>query len=390
MVKHSEYIMKKRKKKDRIEALIEKGKEKRFLSYEEVDEALPRDVVDPEEIEDLFQRLDNLDIAVEEPMALKDHREAEEERRILLEEIRNPLRAYLKEVGGTSLLTPTEEVDLARRIDEARKKVREAVKKKNSAKTMRKRVRELERLKGHLIRANLRLVINIAKRYTNPKLTIRDLIQEGNIGLMKAVEKFKYRQGYKFSTYATWWIRQAITRAIADHSATIRIPVHMREKINKLNKIRTGLVQSLDREPTLEEIAKKTKAPSAKVKTILRSMHQEPISLEMPIGDDGKTTFGDFMEDKSKSSPANSATKVILAEEIEKIFLALDEREKEILRLRFGLKDKRYQRTLEEVGRYFNLTRERIRQIEAKSLEKLRRCEKLRKLRSLLGEYLSS
>ncbi|MCK4244352.1 MAG: sigma-70 family RNA polymerase sigma factor, partial [Candidatus Omnitrophica bacterium] len=197
------------KKKDRIEALIKKGKEKRFLSYAEVDEALPRDVVDPEEIEDLFQRLDNLDIAVEEPISLKDHYEAEEERRILAEEIRNPLRAYLKEIGVTSLLTPTEEVDLARRIDEARKKLREAIRKKSSAKTLRKRVWELERLKGHLIRANLRLVINIAKKYTNPKLTIRDLIQEGNIGLMKAVEKFKYRQGYKFSTYATWWIRQA-------------------------------------------------------------------------------------------------------------------------------------------------------------------------------------
>ncbi|MCK4244932.1 MAG: sigma-70 family RNA polymerase sigma factor, partial [Candidatus Omnitrophica bacterium] len=191
-------------------------------------------------------------------------------------------------------------------------------------------------------------------------------------------------------TYATWWIRQAITRAIADHSTTIRIPVHMREKINKLNKIRTGLVQTLDREPTLEEMAKKTKAPSVKVKTILRSMHQEPVSLEMPIGDDGKTTFGDFVEDKNKSSPVSSATKVILAEEIEKIFLVLDEREKEILRLRFGLRDKRYQRTLEEVGKYFDLTRERIRQIEAKALEKLRRCKKIKKLKSLLGEYLSS
>ena len=383
--------MKKRtKSKDRLEALIEKGKEKRFLSYEEVDEALPRDVVDPEEIEDLFQRLDDLDIAVEEPISLKDHYEAEEERRIVAEEIRNPLRAYLKEVGVTSLLTPSEEFDLAKRIDKARKKFREAIRKKSSAKTMRKRVRELERLESHLIRANLRLVINIAKRYTNPKLTIRDLIQEGNIGLMKAVEKFKYRQGYKFSTYATWWIRQAITRAIADHSTTIRIPVHMREKINKLNKIRTGLVQTLDREPTLEEMAKKTKALSTKVKTILRSMHQEPVSLEMPIGDDGKTTFGDFVEDKSKNSPANSATKVLLAEEIEKIFLVLDEREKEILRLRFGLKDKKYQRTLEEVGKYFNLTRERIRQIEAKALQKIRHCKKIKRLRSLLGEDLSS
>ena len=383
--------MKKRtKSKDRLEALIEKGKEKRFLSYEEVDEALPRDVVDPEEIEDLFQRLDDLDIAVEEPISLKDHYEAEEERRIVAEEIRNPLRAYLKEVGVTSLLTPSEEFDLARGIDKARKKFREAIRKKSSAKTMRKRVRELERLESHLIRANLRLVINIAKRYTNPKLTIRDLIQEGNIGLMKAVEKFKYKQGYKFSTYATWWIRQAITRAIADHSTTIRIPVHMREKINKLNKIRTGLVQTLDREPTLEEMAKKTKALSTKVKTILRSMHQEPVSLEMPIGDDGKTTFGDFVEDKSKNSPANSATKVLLAEEIEKIFLVLDEREKEILRLRFGLKDKKYQRTLEEVGKYFNLTRERIRQIEAKALQKIRHCKKIKRLRFLLGEDLSS
>ncbi len=379
---------KKTKNKDKIEALIKKGKKKGFLSYEEMDADLPQSIIDPEEIDDFYQKLGDLDIAIEKPVSLKDH--ASERKRILSEETKNPLQAYLEEVGETSLLTPTEEVNLARGIDEAEKKLRTAVRKKSSRKMIRKREKELEGLKNHLIKANLRLVINIAKRYTNPKLTIRDLIQEGNIGLMKAVEKFKYKQGYKFSTYATWWIRQAITRAIADHSTTIRIPVHMREKINKLNKIRTGLMQNLDREPTLEEMAKKTKVPFVKVKTVLRSMHQEPISLEKPIGDDGKTSFGDFVEDKSKSSPANSATKILLAEEIEKIFLLLDEREKRILRLRFGLGGEEYQRTLEEVGRSFDLTRERIRQIEAKALQKLRHCDELKKLRALLGEYLTS
>ena len=376
------------KNKDKIKALIKKGKKKGFLSYEEMDEALPQNIIDPEEIDDFYQKLDDLDIAIEKPVSLKDH-EAER-KRILSEETKNPLQAYLEEVGETSLLTPTEEVALAKSIDEAEKELRNAIRKKSSRKTIRKREKKLEEVKNHLIKANLRLVINIAKRYTNPKLTIRDLIQEGNIGLMKAVEKFKYKQGYKFSTYATWWIRQAITRSIADHSTTIRIPVHMREKINKLNKVRTRLMQNLDREPTLEEMAKRTKVPFVKLKTILRSMHQEPISLEKPIGDDGKTSFGDFVEDKNKSSPANTATKVLLAEEIEKIFLLLDEREKKILRLRFGLRGEEYQRTLEEVGKSFDLTRERIRQIEAKALQKLRRCDELKKLRALLGEYLTS
>ncbi|HCG76764.1 TPA: RNA polymerase sigma factor RpoD [bacterium] len=297
---------------------------------------------------------------------------------------------YLEEVREIPFLTPTDEVNLAKGIDEAEKRLRQAIRKKSSRKTICKREKELEKLRDHLIRANLNLVINIAKRYANPKLIVYDLIQEGNIGLMKAVEKFKYRQGFKFSTYATWWIRQAITRAIADHSTTIRIPVHMREKINKLNKIRAGLLQSLDREPNVEEIAKKAKAPSAKVKTILRSMYQEPISLEMPIGEEEKTTFGDFVEDKKTVSPINSAARAILAEEIEKIFLGLDEREQKILKLRFGLGDKKYQRTLEEVGKYFNLTRERIRQIEGKALEKLRHSKKIKKLKSLLTEYLSN
>ena len=367
--------------------MIKKGKRKGFLSYEEMDKALPQTITDPEEIDDFYQKLDDLDIAIEKPLSLKENYGAKESK-ILAEEAKNPLQSYLQEVGETSLLTPTSEVNLARRIDEAEKSFRNA-KKKNSRKTIRKREKEWEELKNHLIKANLRLVINIAKRYTNPKLSIRDLIQEGNIGLMKAVEKFKYKQGYKFSTYATWWIRQAITRAIADHSTTIRIPVHMREKINKLNKVRSNLMQSLDREPTLEEMARKTKISSAKVKTVLRSMHQEPISLEKPVGDDGKNSFGDFVEDKSKSSPANSATKILLAEEIEKIFSVLDEREKRILRLRFGLGNGQYQRTLEEVGEFFNLTRERIRQIEAKALQKLRYCKELKKLKALLGEYLN-
>ena len=240
---------------------------------------------------------------------------------------------------------------------------------------------QLNKLREKLINSNLRLVINIAKRYSNPKLSILDLIQEGNIGLMKAVEKFKYRTGFKFSTYATWWIRQAITRAIADHSSTIRIPVHMIEKINKVKKIEAKYSQlGEEGELSEEEIAREMNLPLEKIKTIKKSMRPDPISIDSPIGDKERTTIGDFIEDKFNPNPLLHTRHSLLREEIEKALSILDEREELIIRLRFGLDGEGYPRTLEEVGQIFNLTRERIRQIEAKAIQKLRNSYRGKKL----------
>ena len=292
---------------------------------------------DEEEIE-----LDKIDLSVPEGVSIED-----------------PVRMYLKEIGKVSLLTADEEIELAKRMEQGD-----------------------EEAKKRLAEANLRLVVSIAKRYIGRGMLFLDLIQEGNLGLIKAVEKFDYRKGYKFSTYATWWIRQAITRAIADQARTIRIPVHMVETINKLIRVSRQLLQELGREPTPEEIAEEMKMPVDRVREILK-ISQEPVSLETPIGEEEDSHLGDFIQDDNVPVPADAAAFTLLKEQLIEVLGTLTEREQKVLRLRFGLDDGRA-RTLEEVGKEFNVTRERIRQIEAKALRKLRHPSRSRKLKDYL------
>ncbi|MCM8777516.1 MAG: sigma-70 family RNA polymerase sigma factor [Candidatus Omnitrophica bacterium] len=367
-------------KEEKFHEIIELGRKKKHLSWDEINEILPADLTGQDDILELFDELDywNIDIDEEEPFPI----EKEEEKKLDLGEARNPLRSYLKCAGTYSLLNHEEEVTIARGIEESKSKLQKMYKQKSlNRKECEKCERELMKLKAQLINSNLRLVINIAKRYNNPKLSILDLIQEGNIGLMKAVEKFKYKTGFKFSTYATWWIRQAITRAIADHSAVIRTPVHMIEKQNKMKKIEAHILLSKNDDPTEEEIAKKMHLSINKVRTIKRSMRPDPVSLDMPVGDEERTTIGDFIEDNKNPDPLKHARHALLREELEKALRALDEREEKILRLRFGLDEAGYPRTLEEVGNAFQLTRERIRQIEAKAIQKLKHSAYSKKLK---------
>lgn len=343
-----------------VKRLIEKGKKSGSLTYKEVMDELEEVDLAPEQIEKIYEVLESMGIDV-----IGDIQDAEvpqEELDLSIPEgiaIDDPVRMYLKEIGKVPLLSSEEEMDLAQRIENGE----QAAKKK-------------------LAEANLRLVVSIAKRYVGRGMLFLDLIQEGNLGLIKAVEKFDYRKGFKFSTYATWWIRQAITRAIADQARTIRIPVHMVETINKLIRVSRQLLQELGREPIPEEVAKEMEMPVDKVREIMK-IAQEPVSLETPIGEEEDSHLGDFIPDDDAPAPAEAAAFTMLKEQLINVLDTLTPREEKVLRLRFGLDDGRA-RTLEEVGKEFNVTRERIRQIEAKALRKLRHPSRSKKLKDYL------
>ena len=354
------------------ELLVMAKKKKNILEYQEISDFFADMELDPERMEKILEYLEanNIDVLRitsededDDDIILTDEDEVDVEQIDLSVpdgvSIEDPVRMYLKEIGKVPLLSAEEEIELAKRMETGD-----------------------EEAKKRLAEANLRLVVSIAKRYVGRGMLFLYLIQEGNLGLIKAVEKFDYRKGYKFSTYATWWIRQAITRAIADQARTIRIPVHMVETINKLIRVSRQLLQELGREPTPEEIAEEMKLPVERVREILK-ISQEPVSLETPIGEEEDSHLGDFIQDDNVPVPADAAAFTLLKEQLVEVLSTLTDREQKVLRLRFGLDDGRA-RTLEEVGKEFNVTRERIRQIEAKALRKLRHPSRSRKLKDYL------
>ncbi len=382
--------------KEKIKQLLAKGKEKGVLSYEEIMDSLSTTELSPEQIDDIYEQISAMGIKLVHTDLDSDKEDLDEDDMEItlletddslmavssleddvppedLEEevldldlsvpegvgIDDPVRMYLKEIGRVPLLSAEEEVELAKRMEQGD-----------------------EEAKKKLAEANLRLVVSIAKRYVGRGMLFLDLIQEGNLGLIKAVEKFDYGKGFKFSTYATWWIRQAITRAIADQARTIRIPVHMVETINKLIRVSRQLLQELGRDPSPEEIAAAMEIPVERVREI-QKVAQEPVSLETPIGEEEDSHLGDFIEDEDAPAPAEAASYILLKEQLESVLDTLTPREEKVLRLRFGLDDGR-SRTLEEVGQEFGVTRERIRQIEAKALRKLRHPSRSRKLKDYL------
>ena len=381
---------KKENKKLTAKALIDKGKKQGSLTLSEIMEAFSETELDKDQVENLYETLGNLGIEIIEDKSQKadvdfsdddtdlmadDHFDSVSDDNLKKEDnvdmekidlslpkgisIDDPVRMYLKEIGKIPLLKPHEEIEYAKRMLEGD-----------------------EVAKQRLVEANLRLVVSIAKRYVGRGMLFLDLIQEGNLGLIKAVEKFDYERGFKFSTYATWWIRQAITRAIADQARTIRIPVHMVETINKLIRVSRQLLQELGRDPKPEEIAKEMDMSVEKVREIMK-IAQDPVSLETPIGEEEDSHLGDFIPDEDALAPAEAAAYSLLKDQIEEVLGSLNEREQKVLKLRFGLEDGRA-RTLEEVGKEFDVTRERIRQIEAKVLRKLRHPSRSKKLRDYL------
>ena len=370
-----------RYKADKLNALVEKGKKAGKLTSKELMDTLDDLKLDPEELDKFYDRLEDLGIDTSgedilpplDDDALPELEELQEIEAVTEEEIvadtdaladtfstDDPVRMYLKEIGKVPLLSPEEETDLAKRMADGD-----------------------EDAKRRMAEANLRLVVSIAKRYVGRGMLFLDLIQEGNLGLIKAVDKFDYTKGYKFSTYATWWIRQAITRAIADQARTIRIPVHMVETINKVIRVSRQLLQELGHDPSAEEISAEMGMPVDKVRDILK-IAQEPVSLETPIGEEEDSHLGDFIPDEDASEPSEAASFSLLKEQLMGVLDTLTPREKKVLELRFGIIDGRT-RTLEEVGKEFNVTRERIRQIEAKALRKLRHPSRSKKLRDFLN-----
>jgi RNA polymerase primary sigma factor len=353
-----------------IKKLIEKGKKRGSLTYEEINAVFDNiDEVGPERIDDLFEEIASMGIEIVEEQAKEEKAEAEPEEQVEAAipagmALDDPVRMYLKEIGRVPLLSMDDEKRLAMAIEAGEKEMLKNGTADNAV------IYHGEDAKRRLTEANLRLVVSIAKKYVGRGMLFLDLIQEGNLGLIRAVEKFDYRKGYKFSTYATWWIRQAITRALADQARTIRIPVHMVETINRLIKISRQLLQELGRDPTVEEIASEMGLTPEKVREVIK-ISQEPISLETPIGEEEDSHLGDFIEDQEAVAPAEAASVMLLKEKMQDVLKNLTERERKVLVLRFGLEDG-HQRTLEEVGQEFGVTRERIRQIEAKALRKLR------------------
>ncbi len=350
-----------------IKELVEKGKKKGLLSYKEIADALAEFELEEEQMEKVYDSLDREGIEVvgdlDKELEQIEPVQVEEEIDMNLPDgtnVDDHVRMYLKEIGKVPLLTADEEYELARKMSEGD-----------------------EDAKQKLIETNLRLVVSIAKKYVGRGLLFLDLIQEGNLGLIKAVEKFDYAKGYKFSTYSTWWIRQSITRAIADQARTIRVPVHMVETINKLIRVSRQLLQEYGRDATPEEIAKEMNMSLDKVREIMK-IAQEPVSLEMPIGEEEDTRLGEFIPDEDAPAPSEAASFMLLKEQLVDVLDTLTPREERVLRLRFGLDDGR-SRTLEEVGKVFNVTRERIRQIEAKALRKLRHPSRSRKLKDFLA-----
>ena len=391
--------------------ILELGKKKKnMLEYQEIADFFKDLNLDPEKFEMVIDYLEQngIDVLkisndddVDDDIILDDEDEVEVEKIDLSVpegvSVEDPVRMYLKEIGKVPLLSADEEIELAQNMEDgavATEKINvlkgrldgaseeEKAEIKEEIKTLQRDVDKGADAKKRLAEANLRLVVSIAKRYVGRGMLFLDLIQEGNLGLIKAVEKFDYKKGYKFSTYATWWIRQAITRAIADQARTIRIPVHMVETINKLIRVSRQLLQELGREPSPEEIAKEMNMPVERVREILK-ISQEPVSLETPIGEEEDSHLGDFIKDDNVPVPADAAAFTLLKEQLEEVLGTLTEREQKVLTLRFGLEDGRA-RTLEEVGKEFNVTRERIRHIEAKALRKLRHPSRSRKLKDYL------